>query len=82
VKVEIYLGRVDASGEILEAEATRMRPIGPDGEGYYLFEAAAVPCHKSGLHGFTVRVLPHHPDLLTPFLPGLIAWAGPDVTVR
>ena len=30
----------------------------------------------SGLHGYTVRVLPHHPNLVTPFLPGLIAWAS------
>ncbi|MFQ6059490.1 MAG: glycosyltransferase family 1 protein, partial [Anaerolineae bacterium] len=76
VRVELYLGRVDAEGEIVEAEATPMQPVGPDGEGNYRFEVGAVPCRKSGLHGYTVRVLPHHPDLPTPFLPGLIVWAG------
>jgi starch phosphorylase len=75
VTVELYLGRVDASGEIVEAAATPMQPIGPDGEGRHLFEASAVSCDKSGLHGYTVRVLPHHPDMSTPFLPGLIVWA-------
>jgi hypothetical protein len=33
----------------------------------------------SGQHGFTVRVLPHHPDLTTSFQPGLIVWAGDDL---
>lgn len=75
VRVELYLGRVNAGGEIVEASATPMQPAGKDGDGTYLFEASAVPCPRSGLHGFTVRVLPYHPDLVTPFLPGLIVWA-------
>ncbi|MGC9972760.1 MAG: alpha-glucan family phosphorylase [Bryobacteraceae bacterium] len=80
VAVEMYLGRLDPAGEILEAELTPMRSTGRDAQGRYLFEATPVPCSKSGLHGFTVRVRPHHADLpaadgATPFLPGLIAWA-------
>jgi starch phosphorylase len=82
VTVELYLGRVDADGEIVEAEATPMQPVGPAEEGGYLFEVSAVPCRKSGLHGYTVRVLPHHPDLPTPFLPGLIVWAEPNMEAR
>jgi len=77
--VELCLGCVDAAGETVGAEATPMHLVGPGEGGSYLFEAAAVPCRRSGLHGYTVRVLPHHPDLTTPFLPGLIVWAGPDV---
>jgi starch phosphorylase len=75
VAVQLYLGRVDASGEIVEAEATPMQFVKPEGEGSYLFEASAVSCRMSGRHGYTVRVLPHHPDLITPFLPGFIVWA-------
>ncbi len=75
VRVELYLGRVDADGQIVEAEATPMQPTESLGDGRYLFEVSAAPCRKSGLHGFTVRVLPSHPDLPTPFLPGLIIWA-------
>lgn len=78
VRVELYLGRVDARGEIVEAGATPMQPTEADAEGYNFFEASSVPCRESGLHGYTVRVLPHHPDLTTPFLPGLIVWASPD----
>jgi starch phosphorylase len=80
VVVELYLGRLNPAGEILEAGLTPMRTTGRDAQGRYLFEATSVPCSKSGLHGFTIRVRPHHPDLPgaeggTPFLPGLIAWA-------
>jgi starch phosphorylase len=75
VKVELYLGRVDGAGELVEAEATPMQPAGQGKASSYLFEASEVVCFSSGRHGYTVRVLPHHPDLTTPFLPGLIEWA-------
>ena len=75
VRVELYLGRVDASGEIVGAGVTPMQSTGSDEQGDTLFEASSVPCQESGLHGYTVRVLPSHPDMVTRFLPGLIAWA-------
>jgi starch phosphorylase len=75
VAVELYMGHVDAAGEIIEAEATPMQPVGPKGEGTYLYQASAVTLCGSGLYGYTLRVLPRHPDLTTPFLPGLIVWA-------
>ncbi|MCG3159108.1 MAG: Glycogen phosphorylase [Acidobacteria bacterium] len=76
VSVELYLGLVNADDEITEARAIPMRPVDGGGAGRYRFEASSVACCRSGLHGFTVRALPHHPDLITPFLPGLIVWAG------
>ncbi|MFQ5859318.1 MAG: alpha-glucan family phosphorylase, partial [Anaerolineae bacterium] len=78
VTVELYLGRVDSNGEIVDAETTPMKLVEPDGEDRYLFETSAAVCRKSGLHGYMVRVLPHHSDLITPFLPRLIAWATSD----
>jgi len=78
VQVELYVGRLNADGEIIEAQATALKLVGPDRDSY-LFEAGAVPCRMSGQHGFTVRGLPHHPDLTTPFQPGLIVWASDDL---
>ena len=46
---------------------------GPDGSPHFV--ASEVPCRDSGLHGYTVRVLPFHPDAAETFLPGLIRWA-------
>jgi starch phosphorylase len=75
VAVELYLGRVDPSGELTEAEASPMELVDQDGDGTYLFEAGSTTYRKSGRYGYTMRVLPRHPDLSAPFLPGLIAWA-------
>ncbi len=76
VAVELYLGRINAHDEITDAETTPMQPVGLDENGTYLFEAKVTLRRKSGLHGYTVRVLPAHPDLATRFLPGLITWAS------
>lgn len=75
VAVELFLGRVNASGILVDASTTPMLPVKSNGNGVFLFEVTAVPCRLSGRHGYTVRVLPHHTDLKTPFLPGLVAWA-------
>jgi starch phosphorylase len=47
--------------------------ISPRGDGDHLY-AGAIPCRTSGLHGYAVRILPHNPDIVTPFVPGLIRW--------
>jgi starch phosphorylase len=75
LSVELYMGPVNADGEIESGKALPMEHVGRDEHGNDLFEVQARPCCHSGLHGFTVRVLPHHPDLVTPFVPGLITWA-------
>jgi starch phosphorylase len=76
VTVELYLGALDAAGEITQPAAFPMRHTGSSGNGEHVFEASSVPCCRSGLQGYTVRVLPHHPDLAARFVPGLITWAS------
>ena len=76
VTVEVYTGRINADGELVAAQAWPMEVNpGQSSAGTYMFETGIVPKVHSGLHGYTVRVLPRHADLATPFLPGLIAWA-------
>jgi starch phosphorylase len=75
VAVELYLGRLDSGGEIADGIAISMQPAGQSPDGLSIFEAAAVPCNQSGLHGYTVRVLPFHADEAKAFLPGIITWA-------
>lgn len=75
VSVELYLGPVNSKGEIFNANAIAMKAVETYPNGVYMFQAEAVMCCRSGMHGFTVRILPQHPDLVTPFLPGLITWA-------
>jgi len=75
VAVELYLGRVGADDEMTDAVAIPMQPAGGQ-DGVAVFEATTVPCRRSGLYGYTVRVLPFHTDECRSFLPGLIAWSA------
>ena len=76
VAVDLYVGRLDADGELTDAYAIPMKAAGQDSAGVWAFEAATVPCPRSGLHGYTVRVTPFHPHRTKTFLPGAITWAG------
>jgi glycogen phosphorylase len=73
VAVELFLGRLNAAGELVETTTIPMQAAGGGG-GRYLFDVTT-SCPRSGLHGYTVRVRPNHADLAVPFLPGLIVWA-------
>jgi starch phosphorylase len=75
VAVELYLGHLNSQGEISDGTPLPMEPAGQTPEGLHIFEAAGVSCLESGLHGYTVRVLPFHVDEAKSFLPGLITWA-------
>ncbi len=74
VSVDIYTGAIDAAGEIASGSTVPMRLVGPADDGVWTY-AATLEFAMTGRRGFTVRILPHHPDLATPMLPGLVAWA-------
>jgi starch phosphorylase len=79
VAVELYIGRISADGDIIDAQPLAMHATGEVDHSGHAFEVAAHPCCHSGLHGYTVRVLPYHPELITAFLPGLIVWPGVEL---
>jgi len=81
VSVEFYLGQVDADGELTEAQGMPMEPI-ESKDGRFLYEVKDVACQKSGLHGYTARVLPAHEDLSERFIPGMVEWAGQNGGVQ
>ena len=74
VVVELYMGLLDASGEIVQPSIEPMKSTAAAGPGAFLFETVASST-RSGQHGYTVRVRPSHPDLLMTFVPGLLCWA-------
>ncbi len=76
VCVELYMGQVDAEGEIVDGDAVPMQFVEQSAGQGSQFAVDAVPCLRSGRYGYTVRVLPQHPDLVTPFMPGYIVWAS------
>jgi starch phosphorylase len=77
VKVELYHGVVDASGEILEPKIVEMHSEqpgeAPPENGAHTF-VGHLTFRSSGLHGFTVRIVPSHPEQVNPFETGLILW--------
>ena len=76
VAVQVVSGSIDANGEITTPETIPMQPSGKDGSGSDLFQAVWKPSTKTGLHGYSIRVLPRHPDSISSFLPGLITWTN------
>ncbi len=75
VAVQLYSGRVDARGNIADPSITSMHPVSAS-DGIALFEGTAAPCSASGLHGYTVRVLPRHPTLSNAWDLKVVRWAG------
>jgi starch phosphorylase len=74
VQVQLFHGLVDNLGEIPRPSTVLMLTNGtpPEG-GTWLFQGT-IPCRTSGQHGYTVRVLPRHANLSSPFEPGLVCW--------
>ena len=78
VVVEIYHGLLDRHGEIQTGESETMMLTGDATVGEVEY-AGEIPCRRSGLRGFTVRVIPRNPRFpLSRFDTGLIRWYGED----
>jgi glycogen phosphorylase len=75
VSVQLYEGLVNPVGELVSGTPVGMSLAEELDEQRYRFTAETV-CKMSGLHGYTVRVLPNHEDLVTSFQLGQVRWAG------
>jgi starch phosphorylase len=73
VAVEIYYGPLDAQRSI----STPFRaPMSLDDEvspGVHRFRGV-IPCERTGLQGYTIRVRPAHPDANNLLVTGLVTW--------
>ncbi|MBI4539044.1 MAG: alpha-glucan family phosphorylase [Gemmatimonadetes bacterium] len=76
VTVQLCVGPVGETGELTAFDAIIMKRIGSGRDGRYIFETRVRPGTRGGRHGLTVRVLPSHAALPSPFLPGKVAWAA------
>jgi starch phosphorylase len=73
VLVQVYYGEIDENGMIRNGATVDMIVTGKDGEGVYTYSADIV-CETSGHNGYTVRVLPHLKNAVSPFDPRIIKW--------
>ncbi len=75
ISVQIYHGQVDSSGRIEGGHITDMQyvenSLNPDGVATF---AGELPCRVSGQQGFSLRIVPNHPDLAEPYESGMILW--------
>jgi starch phosphorylase len=75
VSVQLLHGPVGPNDELTGTQTVAMRLGGPGSdEGDYRYEGA-FSCSQAGRYGFTVRVVPSHPDLATPAETGCVTWA-------
>lgn len=73
VAVELYFGPLDENGQLMDGESIAMTHSADETNSRYRF-VGDMPCQKSGLMGYTVRVLPskaRHDPMLAP----LAIWA-------
>jgi len=75
VEVQLCVGRIDAGGELTGCTHATMTATANSSDGRYRYQGM-VPVRESGQVGYTVRVLPRHPELVPAVVPGLITWAG------
>ncbi len=75
VSVEIYSGTIDHKGQIDNGKSFPMILSEQLEGGNYIFKGS-IPCKMSGVHGFSVRILPKNDHLVNPVEMGLILWAS------
>jgi len=73
VRVEAYHGEAD-NGGIKNPSVSVLNASGRNGDGSYLYQGS-VPASESGAYGFSVRVVPTHPNLMQAHELRLIAWS-------
>jgi len=73
VQVELYYGSISSSGAIEDARSVEMVPQS-DGRGAVEYRGQ-IECAVTGRQGYTVRLLPKHPALIHPYVPGYLRWA-------
>ena len=75
VAVEMLHGSVGPAEELLAPQRSPMSPDGDaDDQGNRRYTGSFC-CETAGRYGFTVRIVPAHPDLVTSAELGRVAWA-------
>ena len=74
VDVQIYYGKVDEGIEGTKSIVAMTHVLKKNKSTKYIYRGE-INCKDTGQFGFTLRVLPKHPQLINPFELGLIRWA-------
>jgi len=73
VSVSMYSGPISGQWDITSPRISDMKVTGPVRDGVYTFQGM-LSGQAAGRHGFRIRVLPAHEDLISPLALNCIAW--------
>ncbi|MDK9698624.1 MAG: alpha-glucan family phosphorylase [bacterium] len=74
VAIEVFFGAVNTDGKLHQGEAMSMGLESKLPDNTYLYRSV-LTCTQSGRHGFSVRVVPSHPELAHRHDCNLVRWA-------
>ena len=77
VSVQAYYGRLHPDGGLSTGRGIDLEWVGTE-DGDHVYKGT-VPSRGSGMHVYSVRVLPHHEDVLVPNELPLITWEHEEV---
>ncbi|HET7488009.1 MAG TPA: alpha-glucan family phosphorylase [Acidimicrobiales bacterium] len=75
VAVQLLVGRVGPSDELIDPSKIVMTLMGPDDSPGRHRYTGRFSLEQAGRYGYTVRVVPSHPDLPSPVEMGCMTWA-------
>jgi len=75
VAVQLYEGELDRDGAISRGHTHLMQPVGTGKKKGWFQYAAEFTAEATGRQGYTVRVIPAHPEIQKTLRFGLIKWA-------
>jgi len=81
VKVQIFSGSLDVDHCIADGTIESMKCTGSSGEGTFSYEGF-IATDESGLYGYSVRVMPHHVDMVDHFDLEVMRWIGDPVRAK
>jgi starch phosphorylase len=71
--VECYYGVLDQAGEISDGKSVIMLCEGEKENKTYAY-SGKIPLDNAGLHGYAIRILPRHDNMVSQYIPGLVYW--------
>ncbi len=73
ISVQLIHGLVGQNDEMTEVITIPMSQVGSLDDGHMTYKGS-FECTKAGRYGFTVRVIPNHPNIANPLEMGLVVW--------
>ena len=75
VIVQIFSGPLNTDYHITNQSLDNMTFTGNISADHYMYEGY-IPCDESGLFGYSIRIMPYHPDMTDQFGLELMRWIG------